>query len=109
MPNRTEDAPKIPTDVIIVLETPVGMAEFNKRFSLPAIPRPGDTCRPVDPLDTMIVESVVHRFEDGYVDIRFPRTALPSDESWKSAYAMLSDAGWDLSDASGSVLLELDL
>lgn len=109
MPNRTEDAPKIPADVVIVLETAIGMAEFNKRFYLPTTPRPGDSCRPVDALDPMLVESVVHRFEDRCVDIRFPRTTLPSSESWKSAYAMLSDAGWDLSDASGSVLLELDL
>ena len=102
-------APKIPCDVFVTFTSDIGSAEFNRRFYLPAVPRPGESCTPVDGYPQMDLESVVHRFEGAQVVIRLRRSERPADESWKSLYAHLSETGWDLSDAAGAIIRELDL
>jgi hypothetical protein len=109
MPNSNVDSPGIPCDVRLRFTSNIGVAQFNRRFYLPAIPRPGESCVPVDDLQPMVIESISHRFEGPHVEINFLSTECPADHTWQSLYAYLTEAGWDLDDATGSIIRSLNL
>ena len=109
MSDSKADAPKIPCDVFITFTSDIGSAEFNRRFYLPAVPRPGESCTPVDGYPAMVLESVAHRFEVPNVVIRLRQSERPADETWKSLYIHLSETGWDLVDTTGAIIREFEL